>query len=68
MQAIRRAYLTDSTIKEIIKAKTNRVRRLLHSLVKEQHLKIELKDVTITNSLVYFRGQLIVLFNNDVCD
>jgi hypothetical protein len=39
IQAIRRAYLTDSTIKEIIKAKTNRVRRLLHSLVKEQHLK-----------------------------
>jgi hypothetical protein len=35
MQAIRRAYLIDSTIKEIIKAKTNRVRRLLHSLVKE---------------------------------
>jgi hydroxymethylpyrimidine/phosphomethylpyrimidine kinase len=68
MQAIRQAYLTDSTIKEIIKAKTNRVRRLPHSLVKEQHLKIELKDVTITNSLVYFRGRLIVPFNNDVCD
>jgi transcription initiation factor IIE alpha subunit len=68
MQAIRRVYLTDSTIKEIIKVKTNRVRRYLHSLVKEQHLKIELKDVTITNSLVYFCGQLIVPFNNNVCD
>jgi hypothetical protein len=39
---------------------------LPHALVKEQHLKMELKDVAVRDGLVYFRGRLMVPFDDDV--
>ena len=64
--AIRAAYNTDNTIKEILKAKAKRARRLPHSLIIEMRLKIELKDCEVRDRLVYFRKRLIIPFDNDL--
>jgi hypothetical protein len=64
VDAIRKAYETDSIVKEIFKAKRDGARRLPHSLISQHHLKIELKDCDVHDDLLYYRRRLFVPFNN----
>ena len=66
MTAIRAAYDTDDTMKEIFKAKAEGARRLPHSLITEMRLKMELKDCEVRDGLVYFRKRLVIPFDDDL--
>jgi hypothetical protein len=54
LKIIRAAYATNSIVREIVQAKEDSARRLLHDLIKLYYLKIEIKDIKLEDRLAYY--------------